>query len=107
MDLIKGRGNNGVSISRIILLDAQAAWVQSLMRAIAETGVEVIALQSRSIGWIMRHGRGGREMSRSAPSEGRYVEQVVVVPGIRRFPRLTRAILTRNVRTAGARRRPE
>ena len=26
---------------------------------IAETGVEVIALQSRSIGWIMRHGRGG------------------------------------------------
>jgi hypothetical protein len=98
MHLIKGRGNKGVGISRIILLDGQTPWVRSLMRAVAETGVEVFALQPRSVGWFVRQKRRAREMGRSTLPEGRYVEQVVLVPGLRRFPRLSCAILARNVR---------
>ena len=60
MHLIKGRGNKGVGISRIILLDGQTPWVRSLMRAVAETGVEVFALQPRSVGWFVRQKRRAR-----------------------------------------------
>jgi hypothetical protein len=98
MHFIKGRGNNGVGISRIILLQSQSHSVRSLMRAVAETGIEVFALEPRSARWVIRQKRGPRDMGRSTLPEGPYVEQVVMVPGLRRFPRLSRAILTRNVR---------
>ena len=75
MHFIKGRGNNGVGISRIILLQSQSHSVRSLMRAVAETGIEVFALEPRSAPgsfvrsavraiWADRHCRRGRTSSK-------------------------------------------
>jgi glycosyltransferase involved in cell wall biosynthesis len=87
-----------MGISRIIVLEGQIPWVQSLMHAVANTGVEVIALKPRSVGRIIRRPRRPRVAGRFTQKKEPYVEQVVIVPGLKRFPRLSRAILARKVR---------